>query len=519
MFYPGAILAKRGPLGQIWLAAHWPKRLSGKQVKDTDVSEACQTIIKPPVKLALRTSGHLLLGVIRIHDQKQKHLLKDCNDAYAHIKMVFRPGAVDATSTQAAYGAITLAEDIPDFDVDVFLEEDELQDDTLTYEFTAQHADDLQLDKYHPSQVMDPLAPQELMEDMAPFDVEVGRHDQTGDTNVYLEFDQTNNTTMDGKDVEQGLFQQEEVPDMDVPEAFGGDMPPPAAFEPGDLSLNDTLQSAAALKFDLPEPETPFKKNVKVKAKRAKRMVVDDEIEIPSAQMKLLLSQAGKDSLNLVPYSDEFLSEAYPAGRAEKRLPSSDDSTSALFLASSLNIARNPMVAQALCKRFRPAKRPEAVVDHLPQLEEAMPEMPDVPEMDIPEMELEPPQEFGPNGEPIDMTFDQTMDNTFGANQSAVNTDFLNPTQEDESTLVTSEEFEDAGWSRRTKKMLSTLQTTFETEREISYDNMTAGKSKKVAAACFLELLVLKTKGYVQLEQSEPFDDIIVTQDDLMVEA
>jgi chromatin segregation and condensation protein Rec8/ScpA/Scc1 (kleisin family) len=42
---------------------------------------------------------------------------------------------------------------------------------------------------------------------------------------------------------------------------------------------------------------------------------------------------------------------------------------------------------------------------------------------------------------------------------------------------------------------------------------------RKVAASCFLELLVLKTKGYVQLEQSEPFADIIVTQDELMIEA
>jgi hypothetical protein len=44
--------------------------------------------------------------------------------------------------------------------------------------------------------------------------------------------------------------------------------------------------------------------------------------------------------------------------------------------------------------------------------------------------------------------------------------------------LVTSEEFEESGWSRRTKKMLSTLQTTFETDTEISYDSLTMGKTK-----------------------------------------
>jgi hypothetical protein len=63
-------------------------------------------------------------------------------------------------------------------------------------------------------------------------DVEVGRHDQTVDSNAYPEFDRTNNTTMDSKEPELGLFQQDEVPDMDVPDAFGGDMPPPAEYNP-----------------------------------------------------------------------------------------------------------------------------------------------------------------------------------------------------------------------------------------------------------------------------------------------
>jgi len=44
------------------------------------------------VKLALRTSGHLLLGVVRIYSRKAKYLLADCNEAFVKIKMAFRPG-------------------------------------------------------------------------------------------------------------------------------------------------------------------------------------------------------------------------------------------------------------------------------------------------------------------------------------------------------------------------------------------------------------------------------------------
>ena len=135
----------------------------------------------------------------------------------------------------------------------------ELQDDTLVYDFTAQHAEDLRLDDYRPSQGLDPAPHQDFMEDMAPFgqstafeqrsielalmhlllvrvcswprllpDVEVGRHDQTADSNAYPEFDRTN-TTAD-KEPEAGVFQMDEMPEMDAPEAF--QMPPPEEYNP-----------------------------------------------------------------------------------------------------------------------------------------------------------------------------------------------------------------------------------------------------------------------------------------------
>lgn len=50
----------------------------------------CLTLIQ--VKMALRTSGHLLLGVVRIYHRKAKYLLADCNEAFIKIKMAFRPG-------------------------------------------------------------------------------------------------------------------------------------------------------------------------------------------------------------------------------------------------------------------------------------------------------------------------------------------------------------------------------------------------------------------------------------------
>jgi cohesin complex subunit SCC1 len=38
--------------------------------------------------MALRLSGQLLLGVVRIYGRKAKYLLDDCNEALLKIKMV-----------------------------------------------------------------------------------------------------------------------------------------------------------------------------------------------------------------------------------------------------------------------------------------------------------------------------------------------------------------------------------------------------------------------------------------------
>lgn len=88
MFYSEYVLAKKGPLGKVWLAAHWNKKLTRAMIAKSDVIEACQSIIKPAAPLALRTSGHLLLGVVRIHDSKQKSLMNDCSEALIKIKVL-----------------------------------------------------------------------------------------------------------------------------------------------------------------------------------------------------------------------------------------------------------------------------------------------------------------------------------------------------------------------------------------------------------------------------------------------
>lgn len=105
MFYSQVILARKGPLGKIWLAAHWDKKLTKHHIFSCDITESVENILNPTAPLALRVSGHLMLGIVRIYSRKVKYLIADCADAMWKIKLAFRPGNVDlpeAATTAAA---------------------------------------------------------------------------------------------------------------------------------------------------------------------------------------------------------------------------------------------------------------------------------------------------------------------------------------------------------------------------------------------------------------------------------
>lgn len=81
------------------------RKLSKTQTLQTDIEESvgespfgitvtashlyAEAIIHQEIEvMALRLSGQLLLGVVRIYSRKAKYLLEDCNEAMSKIKMV-----------------------------------------------------------------------------------------------------------------------------------------------------------------------------------------------------------------------------------------------------------------------------------------------------------------------------------------------------------------------------------------------------------------------------------------------
>ncbi|ORX87908.1 hypothetical protein BCR32DRAFT_197543 [Anaeromyces robustus] len=119
MFYSESVLLKKGPLAKVWLAAHWERKLSKANFLQANIETSVGAILgndRPP--MALRLSGQLLLGVVRIYSRKTRYLLEDCNEAIVKIKMTFQPGSVNLTDEQiVSNDAITLKDTITEFDI------------------------------------------------------------------------------------------------------------------------------------------------------------------------------------------------------------------------------------------------------------------------------------------------------------------------------------------------------------------------------------------------------------------
>ncbi|WVQ76808.1 hypothetical protein IAR50_006482 [Cryptococcus sp. DSM 104548] len=112
-------LIKSGPLAKVWLSAHQERKLSKTQALGVDVGESVEAILEQDADLPLRSSGPLMLGVVRIYSRKVGYLFDDCKEARERISLAFRPGVVDLPEHQvlASHNAITIS-GRTDFDFD-----------------------------------------------------------------------------------------------------------------------------------------------------------------------------------------------------------------------------------------------------------------------------------------------------------------------------------------------------------------------------------------------------------------
>jgi hypothetical protein len=71
--------------------------------KEADAQRAEAIMGQEVEVMALRLSGQLLLGVVRIYSRKAKYLLDDCNEALLKIKMVRSAIFMSRTAPEHAF--------------------------------------------------------------------------------------------------------------------------------------------------------------------------------------------------------------------------------------------------------------------------------------------------------------------------------------------------------------------------------------------------------------------------------
>eukprot|EP00038_Savillea_parva_P030200 m.76277 g.76277 ORF g.76277 m.76277 type:complete len:594 (+) comp9049_c0_seq2:93-1874(+) len=582
MFYHEFVLAKKGTLGKVWLAAHWEKKLSRSAIAKHDVVNSCKSIIEPVTPLALRTSGHLLLGVVRIHDGKAKDLMTDCSNALCQIKRAFTPG-VDASTvkTTATHAAITLGEG-DQIDADELPEYIDANDSTFTAQANMGRADEITMPAENDFMEADYAAPDmgeafaEEFPDGVPFygDQEQPEHDEIeqgrraipdAEVSAIETFNDTVDHTVDTT-YDQGPQDEFVPPDFadEIPldetanttvggaadATFGNDdVDPHFADATPVRQANDTRVENITLESLEPSgssltkgtPGTTTARSAgssSFSLGRRRKLIVDAKTEISSDAMRAGLEVDGPNDITRQPYSPETKPLAFsrPAPtRAALRRQLRDSSMEARYArpltlggrwkgkalkawqSGLKNTLKLPEADNAAEEDDIEMGRRAPNDDSTYQLDETAAQEHAQP----PEFEDEVPQYEPEAFNPVDETVDQEQvslgasamggpDATFGSDDPSMRQSRYEE-EEEEEEIPGAEGFEADHLTRRTVKMINSLRLGFENVDELSYNDMTRNKSRRTAAACLFELLVLKTKDYIEIEQSAPFADITVT--------
>ncbi|KAM4608098.1 double-strand-break repair protein rad21-like protein 1 [Discoglossus pictus] len=519
MFYAHLLLNKRGPLAKIWLAAHWEKKLTKAHIYECNLETTIQSIISPKVTIALRTSGHLLLGVVRIYHRKAKYLLADCNEAFIKMKMAFRPGAVDLTEDdqEARYNAITLPEEFHEFDlqlpdlntidvVDHFtLNQSRLEDITLREDISREYM-------LHGAFGMDSksFSPSDWEGD----DIEITRRDSPFDGS----FEMSTNTSLFPELSSATLSQEKkgmEDPTLEHPTL---EHPTPEHPEESNAANDEvTLISANEEEGFVLQPVEITASVEKKKSKKKRNLIVDEEKELTSSVIRQQLGDF-RDTLAAVDIAPPTrkLMDWKQKGGVEWLLsnPAQPLISAELLLVFThcvmLHDQRTDSIHQAVAD-IETMRQEQEVID-LPLLEE-----PSVFQesrlTDASSLCVEDPV---PN---------QTVENRTAESESSTLlqgfadlSDISIPskegryTEENLETVVGTQDTEERKWNKRTQEILNHLRNLNESGiSSFSLLKLCKNDYRKKASAKFYSFLVLKNKSAIKLSQRGPYWDIIAT--------
>ncbi|XP_029994661.1 double-strand-break repair protein rad21-like protein 1 [Sphaeramia orbicularis] len=536
MFYTQLFTSKRGHLAKIWLAAHWERKLTKAHVFECNLENTVRDIISTKMKIGLRTSGHLLLGVVRVYSRKAKYLLADCNDALVKIKMAFRPGQTDLPleGLEATLKAITLIEDFTDFDtqlphpsdidvVDHFsLNQSRSEEITLKEDFGFLILSDIGIESHgHPSGLLD-----------VSFHSLASHEDAFGDEGTGYDLLDFLANSSDSTSLILQEPQNEHPQSSTSHYQQDADRGDPVKMETPTVNIT-TLLANEDEAFAL-EPVAITPNAEKKRGKRKRKLIVDETKQLNNEDIREQLA----DYLDLI-----AAMEMAPPTRQLMQWQESGG-VDKLF-AQPCSSVINPQIKELFAKsifqgKYHVVEETEALRQDEQEgkkvLDETAPN-PDFIQRDISALitdnvsvlDSSVDQEKTHNS---DMTIlDHMVDNSLDLSVQVENrSEFTHPDvpsedsmfvhQSNEDSLSTSvhiqsmldsQDFEEKRITRQAQKLLNTLKSQSNKGNKFSLKTLCKGKTCTQAASTFFCLLVLKKQQMVNLHQSAPYEDIFAS--------
>eukprot|EP01091_Cochliopodium_minus_P010930 TRINITY_DN3006_c0_g1_i1.p1 TRINITY_DN3006_c0_g1~~TRINITY_DN3006_c0_g1_i1.p1 ORF type:complete len:569 (-),score=172.92 TRINITY_DN3006_c0_g1_i1:4-1710(-) len=529
MFYHTYILAKKGQLANVWLAAHWDKKLTKAQIKETDIKQSVDFILKSQIKtpqtkenipFALRLSAKLLLGIVRIYSRQVKFLLEDCSDALVKIKMSIRPTVVDLRKEQrvATYRAITLHNEennrnqkqmdlsipqIPeDFMIDNFdipveegLPEDVFKNIERVENITRQQDSQqtvLEQAKHEQDQMEQEMFWQNAGDDDMDLS-DVNRDESMGD-NIGLDLGiQEDNDEI----IASSSDDKKEI--ANVLEDPMGKILDTSIRQPEDPLTDPTISSTTTSEIEKEKPKAVKRAPIRIdESTMLKKINMQKHFNDTAPLLKESKRYRKKVKINLENFSAVQFSLPNQEGLAPELQRLFTRNFDIKIPPDSTTTTTSSEIPQTKGEGSPKKKSPQESEEiHLPVLgnisEEPEPEHPDV----------------GYQEDDNNNLFDDTPNQT----QNFDDTNIPDISFEDHDTSL-KDPFNKSG-SIETKQVINSLlylRDTFETKNteQISFFEEVKDTQKRVNSSFFYSLLVLKSQDVIDVEQEAPFTDIFI---------
>eukprot|EP00005_Dracoamoeba_jomungandri_P009776 CAMPEP_0174274052 /NCGR_PEP_ID=MMETSP0439-20130205/56771_1 /TAXON_ID=0 /ORGANISM="Stereomyxa ramosa, Strain Chinc5" /LENGTH=519 /DNA_ID=CAMNT_0015365609 /DNA_START=12 /DNA_END=1571 /DNA_ORIENTATION=- len=501
MFFSQLVLAKKGPLGKVWLAAHWAKKLNKTDIYGTDLKDSIGKILEPKTPMALRMSGHLLLGVVRIYKRKVDYLFSDCNEALTKVKMAFRPGDVDLPQETLIARNITMPETFGDLDISLPYEPelelptsaDFLSINVVTDRIAITLPEQAAFPEIGPDGGMDDSEMDMSESEIFAATPERGRKStsieegRAGETSDFYEQDQ-------GWKPEGMEFEGMDLPFSDT-SGLGGDKSGRDSSIAG-VELSDI---PIELQESIAPPPSPEKEEPRAKRQKFKRVDKDTRTKLSATKIKKQLRNA-TDILRDVdpaPATKEAMEKEQRKLYGASYFFENPNSSGKCNAPEIHDLFARNMKVRKFSEIYEEGEEPEEGDEKRLRMDsEFMP--PEVPEFE-------------------DVTFDHGGDDSILQQGGMFPPDISRDEEDATQRRLEAQKLDLLSDSKNFQLMMKYLKKQFgeaehEGRSELSFSELVEGRKKRVVAGTFFEMLVLKTKNRINLEQDVPYGDITITK-------